>query len=162
MTSCVVVALYSYTYESGDGKEISFDTGEEFVLLNKTNTDWWHVQRDGDKPIYVPASYMKEIRDDVDTNCFGEVSPGFQRSHSYNSQEECDREAQDNSQDILCGPEITVCDDEDKLDNCFEQTSPRSKSLSSPSGVRALVSSLETVGDLPLSLSFILQTGVLT
>ena len=103
----------------------------------------------------------QEIRDD-DTHCFGEVSPSFQRSHSYNSQGECDREAQDNSQDILCGPEITVCDDEDKLDNCFEQISPRSKSLSSPSSVRALVSSLETVGDLPLSLSFILQTGVLT
>ena len=61
-TSSMVRALYSYEYKGTDGCVISMMEGEEFLLLKKSNEDWWHVQRlDGTKPIYVPASYVEEF-----------------------------------------------------------------------------------------------------
>ena len=61
MANGTVEALYPYSYEAGDGRVISFSTGDKFTLLNKTNVDWWQVRKGSEKPMYVPATYMKEI-----------------------------------------------------------------------------------------------------
>ena len=61
MANGTVEALYPYSYEAGDGRTIAFSTGDRFTLLNKTNGDWWQVRKGSEKPMYVPASYMKEI-----------------------------------------------------------------------------------------------------
>uniref|UniRef100_T1JJK9 Rho GTPase-activating protein 15 n=1 Tax=Strigamia maritima TaxID=126957 RepID=T1JJK9_STRMM len=56
-----VQVLYDFEYDADDGKRICMKEGEEFLLLNKTNTDWWQVIRDGERrPFYAPASYMEE------------------------------------------------------------------------------------------------------
>ncbi|XP_020903374.1 rho GTPase-activating protein 12 [Exaiptasia diaphana] len=56
-----VEALYAYSYDAGDGRKVTFDAGEKFTLLSKANDDWWHVQRNGEKPMYVPANYVREL-----------------------------------------------------------------------------------------------------
>ena len=61
MAHGTVEALYPYSYEAGDGRTIAFAAGDRFTLLNKTNGDWWQVRKGSEKPMYVPASYMKEI-----------------------------------------------------------------------------------------------------
>ena len=61
MANGTVEALYPYSYEAGDGRVISFSAGDRFTLLSKTNGDWWQVRKGSEKPMYVPATYMKEI-----------------------------------------------------------------------------------------------------
>lgn len=60
-----VRAIYSYTYEY-EGSKISIKKNDEFQLLAKSNTDWWHVRRwnmEGlAQDIYVPAVYVKEVK----------------------------------------------------------------------------------------------------
>ena len=60
-----VRAIYNYTYEY-EGSKISFKKDDEFQLLAKSNTDWWHVRRwnmEGlAQDIYVPAVYVKEVK----------------------------------------------------------------------------------------------------
>lgn len=57
-----VQALYDFEYETEDGKQIWMREGEEYLLLKKTNGDWWQVIRDGDiRPFYAPANYVEEI-----------------------------------------------------------------------------------------------------
>ncbi|XP_046846292.1 rho GTPase-activating protein 15-like isoform X2 [Xenia sp. Carnegie-2017] len=55
----LVRALYSYSYEFQPGQYISFEAGDCFVLVEKSNDDWWHVKK-GEQDIYVPANYMTE------------------------------------------------------------------------------------------------------
>ncbi len=66
-----VKALYDYSYDY-EGSRITFRNGEEFQLLSKANTDWWHVRRWKDgaaQDIYVPAVYVKEeVKVEKDTN----------------------------------------------------------------------------------------------
>lgn len=63
--SIIIEAEHPYSYEDDDGTEISFKQGERFILINKTNADWWKVQRTGlftGKTVcYVPAAYVKEV-----------------------------------------------------------------------------------------------------
>ena len=61
MANGIVEALFPYSYEARDGRIVAFSAGDRFTLLDKTNDDWWQVQKESEKPIYVPASYMKEI-----------------------------------------------------------------------------------------------------
>ena len=60
-----VRAIYNYTYEY-EGSKISFKKNDEFQLLAKSNTDWWHVRRWNTEglaqDIYVPAVYVKEVK----------------------------------------------------------------------------------------------------
>lgn len=60
-----VRAIYNYTYEY-EGSKISFKKDDEFQLLAKSNSDWWHVRRwtsEGlAQDIYVPAVYVKEVK----------------------------------------------------------------------------------------------------
>ncbi|KAM8811346.1 rho GTPase-activating protein 12 isoform 6-T6 [Eudromia elegans] len=52
---------YDYEYEAKD-KKIVIKQGEKYILVKKTNEDWWQVKRDeNSKPFYVPAQYVKEI-----------------------------------------------------------------------------------------------------
>ncbi|XP_071416057.1 rho GTPase-activating protein 12 isoform X4 [Pithys albifrons albifrons] len=52
---------YDYEYEA-KGKKIVIKQGEKYILVKKTNDDWWQVKRDeNSKPFYVPAQYVKEI-----------------------------------------------------------------------------------------------------
>ncbi|XP_069770565.1 rho GTPase-activating protein 12b isoform X5 [Narcine bancroftii] len=52
---------YDYEYEAKDRK-ISIKPGERYILLKKTNDDWWQVKKDDSpKPFYLPAQYVKEL-----------------------------------------------------------------------------------------------------
>uniref|UniRef100_A0AAY5EA13 Rho GTPase activating protein 12a n=1 Tax=Electrophorus electricus TaxID=8005 RepID=A0AAY5EA13_ELEEL len=53
---------YDYDYKFKD-RMISIKQGECYLLVKKTNTDWWQVRRDeGSKAFYVPAQYVREVR----------------------------------------------------------------------------------------------------
>ncbi|XP_074123163.1 rho GTPase-activating protein 12 isoform X2 [Sminthopsis crassicaudata] len=52
---------YDYEYEAKD-KKIVIKQGERYILVKKTNDDWWQVKPDeNSKAFYVPAQYVKEI-----------------------------------------------------------------------------------------------------
>nr|XP_033787382.1 rho GTPase-activating protein 12 isoform X6 [Geotrypetes seraphini] len=52
---------YDYEYEAKE-KKIVIKQGEKYILLKKTNEDWWQVRKDeNSKPFYVPAQYVKEV-----------------------------------------------------------------------------------------------------
>ncbi|XP_028854135.1 rho GTPase-activating protein 15 isoform X2 [Denticeps clupeoides] len=58
-------AQYDYSYRGTDGRDVSIREGERFLLLRKTNADWWQARRIGagakGKPLYVPAAYVVEV-----------------------------------------------------------------------------------------------------
>lgn len=57
-------ALYPFTYTGADGRQVSLAEGDRFLLLRKTNSDWWLARRLGaapsSRPIFVPAAYVTE------------------------------------------------------------------------------------------------------
>lgn len=61
----VLEAQYDYSYRGSDGRQVCIREGERFILLKKTNSDWWQVRRIGaaskTKPLYVPATYVTEV-----------------------------------------------------------------------------------------------------
>ncbi|XP_041743293.1 rho GTPase-activating protein 15 isoform X2 [Coregonus clupeaformis] len=61
----VLESQYDYQYRGADGRHVCIREGERFILLRKTNTDWWQVRRIGAaskaKPLYVPATYVVEV-----------------------------------------------------------------------------------------------------
>ncbi|KAM9859388.1 rho GTPase-activating protein 15 isoform 2-T2 [Aulostomus maculatus] len=61
----VLEAQYDYNYRGADGRQVCIREGERFILLRKTNADWWQVRRIGaaskTKPLYVPATYVTEV-----------------------------------------------------------------------------------------------------
>ncbi|XP_016303926.1 rho GTPase-activating protein 12a isoform X8 [Sinocyclocheilus anshuiensis] len=53
---------YDYEYKSKD-RLITIKQGESYVLVKKSNEDWWQVRKDeATKPFYVPAQYVREVR----------------------------------------------------------------------------------------------------
>ncbi|XP_067308695.1 rho GTPase-activating protein 12a isoform X9 [Pseudorasbora parva] len=53
---------YDYEYKSKD-RLIIIKQGESYLLVKKTNDDWWQVRKDeASKPFYVPAQYVREVR----------------------------------------------------------------------------------------------------
>ncbi|XP_051718635.1 rho GTPase-activating protein 12a isoform X4 [Ctenopharyngodon idella] len=53
---------YDYEYKSKD-RLITIKQGESYLLVKKTNEDWWQVRKDeASKPFYVPAQYVREVR----------------------------------------------------------------------------------------------------
>ncbi|XP_072296628.1 rho GTPase-activating protein 12-like isoform X1 [Eucyclogobius newberryi] len=53
---------YDYDYNS-KGRAVSIRAGDCFLLVKKTNEDWWQVRRDdGSRAFYVPAQYVREVR----------------------------------------------------------------------------------------------------
>nr|XP_010588927.1 rho GTPase-activating protein 12 isoform X4 [Loxodonta africana] len=52
---------YDYEYDAKDRK-IVIKQGERYILVKKTNDDWWQVKPDeSSKAFYVPAQYVKEV-----------------------------------------------------------------------------------------------------
>lgn len=41
----VLEAQYDYNYRAADGRQVCIREGERFILLKKTNTDWWQVRK---------------------------------------------------------------------------------------------------------------------
>lgn len=80
----LVQALYPYSYEMQPGREVSFEAGECFILVEKSTEDWWHVRK-GEQDLYVPANYMTESCIDFsDSDSHGEnstVSPSSEDSY---------------------------------------------------------------------------------
>ncbi|XP_067229331.1 rho GTPase-activating protein 9 [Chanodichthys erythropterus] len=64
-STVILEAQYDYSYRGADGRLVSIHEGERFLLLKKTNADWWQARRIGVgvkvKPIYVPATYVIEL-----------------------------------------------------------------------------------------------------
>uniref|UniRef100_A0A8C7N503 Rho GTPase activating protein 12 n=1 Tax=Oncorhynchus kisutch TaxID=8019 RepID=A0A8C7N503_ONCKI len=62
LTGCVYVEVeYDYEYKAKD-KMISIRQGECYMLVRKTNEDWWQVRKEeGIKAFYVPAQYVREV-----------------------------------------------------------------------------------------------------
>lgn len=53
---------YDYEYKAKD-RTISIHQGECYMLVKKTNEDWWQVRKEeGTKAFYVPAQYVREVR----------------------------------------------------------------------------------------------------
>ncbi|XP_062284694.1 rho GTPase-activating protein 12-like [Scomber scombrus] len=53
---------YDYEYKSKD-RVITIHQGECYMLVKKTNEDWWQVRKDEEsKAFYVPAQYVREVR----------------------------------------------------------------------------------------------------
>ena len=68
-----VIAKFDYTYDH-HGQTISIKKGESFNLLAKATSDWWHVRRkQGEvlEDLYVPATYVKEVKDSIQTTTKG-------------------------------------------------------------------------------------------
>ncbi|XP_072010156.1 rho GTPase-activating protein 12 isoform X7 [Engystomops pustulosus] len=52
---------YDYEYEYKN-KRIVIKQGERYILIKKSNEDWWQVKKDeNSKPLYVPAQYVREV-----------------------------------------------------------------------------------------------------
>ncbi|XP_053322514.1 rho GTPase-activating protein 12 isoform X9 [Spea bombifrons] len=52
---------YDYEYEY-KGKKIVIKQGEKYILMKKSNEDWWQVKKEENaRPLYVPAQYVKEV-----------------------------------------------------------------------------------------------------
>ncbi|XP_040103992.1 rho GTPase-activating protein 12 isoform X2 [Oryx dammah] len=52
---------YDYEYEAKDRKVV-IKQGERYLLVKKTNADWWQVRPDeSSKAFYVPAQYVREV-----------------------------------------------------------------------------------------------------
>uniref|UniRef100_A0A3B1JL00 SH3 domain-containing protein n=1 Tax=Astyanax mexicanus TaxID=7994 RepID=A0A3B1JL00_ASTMX len=53
---------YDYEYKFKD-RMITIKQGECYLLVKKTNEDWWQVRKEeGSKAFYVPAQYVREVR----------------------------------------------------------------------------------------------------
>nr|XP_019943167.1 PREDICTED: rho GTPase-activating protein 12 isoform X3 [Paralichthys olivaceus] len=53
---------YDYEYKAKD-KMVAIRQGECYMLVKKTNEDWWQVKKEeGTKTFYVPAQYVREVR----------------------------------------------------------------------------------------------------
>ncbi|XP_062415124.1 rho GTPase-activating protein 12b isoform X5 [Pungitius pungitius] len=53
---------FDYEYKAKD-KMVAIRQGECYMLVKKTNEDWWQVRKDeGAKAFYVPAQYVREVR----------------------------------------------------------------------------------------------------
>ncbi|XP_070784520.1 rho GTPase-activating protein 12b isoform X5 [Enoplosus armatus] len=53
---------YDYEYKAKD-KTVTIRQGEWYMLVKKTNEDWWQVRKEeGTKAFYVPAQYVREVR----------------------------------------------------------------------------------------------------
>jgi len=53
---------YDYEYKAKE-RFITIQQGECFLLVKKTNEDWWQVKKEeGSKAFYVPAQYVREVR----------------------------------------------------------------------------------------------------
>ncbi|XP_033911651.3 rho GTPase-activating protein 12-like isoform X1 [Acipenser ruthenus] len=61
-TTEYVLVEYEFEYASRDGSLITIKPNERYILLSRTNDNWWHVRKDENtKAFYIPAKYVKEL-----------------------------------------------------------------------------------------------------
>ncbi|XP_033913618.1 rho GTPase-activating protein 12-like isoform X3 [Acipenser ruthenus] len=57
-----VLVEYEFEYTARDGSFITIKPNERYILLSRTNDNWWHVRKDENtKAFYIPAKYVKEL-----------------------------------------------------------------------------------------------------
>lgn len=56
----VLEAQYDYNYRGSDGRQVSIREGERFILLKKTNDDWWQVRANSIFFIFTFTSYFPD------------------------------------------------------------------------------------------------------
>ncbi|MEJ1277300.1 Rho GTPase activating protein 9 [Cricetulus griseus] len=104
-------ALYPFTYIGADGRQVSLAEGDRFLLLRKTNSDWWLVRRLGaspsSRPIFVPAAYMTEeslsCPRPVDASHNASLwSPGTKLVHSSLEEVHLSQEPRVSSEHTMC------------------------------------------------------------
>ncbi|KAK3717530.1 hypothetical protein QZH41_013788 [Actinostola sp. cb2023] len=132
-----VEALYTYSYDAADGRKIAFNAGEKFTLLSKANDDWWHVKRNGEKPMYVPANYVREVQTyDMKTKQEDKLVQLTTRSNSTPSNIDNNGICTDDDSSVFRDNEI------EKSECNVEEEKPR---VLSP-GIRSLAKSLQNTG----------------
>ncbi|XP_041939394.1 rho GTPase-activating protein 27 isoform X4 [Alosa sapidissima] len=57
-----VLVLFPYDYTTKDGRSITIHRDDRYILVNRTNSHWWHVRKDpSTKPFYIPARYVQVL-----------------------------------------------------------------------------------------------------
>ncbi|KAG5262952.1 hypothetical protein AALO_G00280830 [Alosa alosa] len=57
-----VLVLFPYDYTTKDGRSITIQRDDRYILVNRTNSHWWHVRKDpSTKPFYIPARYVQVL-----------------------------------------------------------------------------------------------------
>jgi len=163
MAKGTVEALFPYSYEAGDGRTIAFSTGDRFTLLNKTNGDWWQVRKGTEKPIYVPASYMKEISIPIYENIetFESYGPyngeAVMNQENGKSSESIDKENESNGESTTSdminsldhnNTNRATENNEENLEEVSAVSSESNILRTGSSSVKLLAKSLEKVSDL--------------
>lgn len=49
-----------YEYAAGNDEELSFHEGDKLAVVDKSDPDWWKVEKDG-AILLVPAAYVEVI-----------------------------------------------------------------------------------------------------
>lgn len=160
----IVTALFDFEHNDEDGRVVRMRKGEKLLIIRKTNSDWWQVQRiaksvktndseddddnqseefdDNDDliPFYAPVSYLREV---VESKAVSSANgkhvhykkASFKRNFARTLNVEDDR-----LNETASSRESIVEDDfeiSDNITNCDSST-PRNKSQSkSPSPVYA-------------------------
>ena len=76
------ILIANYDYQAITEKELSFEKGDKFELLDNRNSDWWFVSKDANKG-YIPSNYVSIFQNHVEKD---------QNSSGYES--EVDSEAE--------------------------------------------------------------------
>ncbi|XP_051530929.1 rho GTPase-activating protein 27-like isoform X1 [Myxocyprinus asiaticus] len=57
-----VLVNFEYNYTTREGRTVSIKPNEHYILVAKTNDNWWHVRRnETDETFYIPAKYVTEL-----------------------------------------------------------------------------------------------------
>ncbi|XP_031416548.1 rho GTPase-activating protein 27-like [Clupea harengus] len=63
----LVLVLFPYEYEAKDGRLVTIQQNDRYILVNRTNDHWWHVRENLDtKPFYIPARYVRILDPNTD------------------------------------------------------------------------------------------------
>ncbi|TSK14522.1 Rho GTPase-activating protein 27 [Bagarius yarrelli] len=55
----LVLVNFQYEYTTREGRYVSIQPNEQYILVAKTNDHWWHVRKDdATKPFFIPAQYV--------------------------------------------------------------------------------------------------------
>lgn len=56
----IVKAAAMYPYVAGNPDELSFEEGDVLAIVDRSEPDWWKVEKDG-KIYVVPAAYLEVV-----------------------------------------------------------------------------------------------------
>lgn len=52
-------AILNYEDQSSSSHTLSFNTGDMFYILEKTNSSWWLASKDSGETGYIPCKYIE-------------------------------------------------------------------------------------------------------